>query len=437
MTLVVIAVGMLGLLAIGMEVAFAIGAVAIAGLYITGGAVELNSVGEIFFNTSTNFVLTAIPLFVLLGTILFRTDLSRPMFDAGVKWTDWIPGGPLIGTMGGVALFSAISGSSTACAATFGTVAIPELVDKRKFDRRLVFGTIASGATLDIMIPPSLAMIIYASLTDQSVGQLFAAGLIPGIVLTALFCGYIVYTAIRHPDRTPRSVEHVSWGDRLRSLVDLIPAFGLIILVLGGIYWGIMTPTESAAIGCIGAIGVVALQGKLTIRNLSAALVDATRITSMVMLIVSASLLLSHLIARERIGIELSEKIAALEVSKWVVLAIVLLMYLILGAFMDSVSMMVITLPFVFPIITTLGFDPIWFGIIVVLVVEIGLIHPPIGMNLFVIHGLRPGAPFKDVALGSLPFIGILLVGLLLMVAVPELATWLPQALYPQTVSGP
>jgi tripartite ATP-independent transporter DctM subunit len=326
-----------------------------------------------------------------------------------------------------VAIFSAISGSSTACAATFGTVAIPEL-ERRGFERRMIYGALAAGATLDIMIPPSVTMIIYGAMTEQSVGRLFLAGLLPGIVLTLLFCAYIIGVAIVKPEWCPRA-ESYTWRERLYSIKDLVPASILIVIVLGGIYLGWFTPTEAAAIGAFAAMLLALAHRQLTWRVFEDALLDAARTTSMIMIIVVSALFAGHVITKVGLPLAIGEAIRTAGLSPWAVFVIICLIYLVLGCLIDSVSMIVMTLPVVYPIMSDLGFDLIWFGIVLVALVELSLITPPVGLNLYVIHGLTKGRPISDVFLGSAPYVGLLIIGIGLLVLWPDLALWLPRVL--------
>lgn len=426
--------GLLVLLAMGLEVAFTLGLLGLWGLYFTlghgvpeTGIRELGAVGAIFFTNSNSFVLTAIPLFVLMGAFLLHSGLGATLFDAGLRWFGWLPGGPIVGTIAANAVFGAISGSSTAAAATFGTVAMPELI-RQGFNRQVVKGAIASAGTLAILIPPSVTMIIYGAMTEQSIGRLFIAGFIPGIVLATLFSIYTVGLALAKPAWCPLTVG-VRWRDRLLAIKDLVPAVVLIVAVLGGIYLGVTTPTEAAAVGAFCAMLLALLNRRLTLPVLESALLDAARTTSMIMFIVVSALVAGHVITKLGVPLAINDAIRAANLSPWTVFWLLCGIYLILGMLIDSVSMIVMTLPLVGPLMDSLGFDMIWYGVVVVVLVELSLITPPVGLNLYIIQGLRKDEPFSEVALGSLPYTVVLGILIVLLVLWPDMALWLPRVL--------
>lgn len=426
--------GLFALLAMGLEVAFTLGLLGLLGLYFTlghgvpeTGIRELGAVGTIFFTNSNSFVLTAIPLFVLMGAFLLHSGLGATLFDAGQKWFGWLPGGPIVGTIAANAVFGAISGSSTAAAATFGTVAMPELI-RQGFNRQVVKGAIASAGTLAILIPPSVTLILYGAMTEQSIGRLFIAGAIPGIVLATLFSIYTIGLALVRPAWSPTTVG-VGWRERFLAIKDLVPAMVLIVAVLGGIYAGVTTPTEAAAVGAFCAMLLALLNRRLTLPVLESALLDAARTTSMIMFIVVSALVAGHVITKLGLPLALNDAIRAANLSPWAVFWLLCGVYLILGMLIDSVSMIVMTLPLVGPLMEGLGFDMIWYGVIVVVLVELSLITPPVGLNLYIIHGLRKDEPFAEVALGSLPYTMLLGILIVMLVLWPDMALWLPSVL--------
>lgn len=426
--------GLLTLLAIGLEVAFTLGLLGLLGLYFTLGQGipeigirELGAVGPIFFTNSNSFVLTAIPLFVLMGAFLLHSGLGASLYDAGLKWFGWLPGGPIVGTIAANAVFGAITGSSTAAAATFGTVAMPELI-RIGFNRQAVKGAIAAAGTLAILIPPSVTMILYGAMTEQSVGRLFIAGAIPGVVLACLFAAYNVAMAVARPGWYPRTIG-VPWRERFAAIKELAPAVLLIAAVLGGIYLGVTTPTEAAALGAFCAMLLALANRRLSLPVLNSALLDAARTTSMIMFIVVSALISGYVITKLGLPLAIESAIRAANLSPWMVFWLLCGIYLILGMLIDSVSMIVMTLPLVGPLMAGLGFDMIWYGVVVVVLVELSLITPPVGLNLYIIQGLTKGEPFAEVAFGSLPYTILLGVLIVLLVLWPDLALWLPSVL--------
>jgi len=383
------------------------------------------------WNTANNSTLISVPLFVLMGEALQRTGIGKRFYRGISAALGWLPGGALHTNIAACSLISAVSGSSVATAATVGSAAIPNLL-RLNYDRKLIFGSLAAGGTLGVLIPPSIPMIIYAALTEQSVGRLFAAALIPGLMITALFLLYIAVRSFFLPkEMLATDTEARIQRPFIGVLLDIAPFVVIFAFIIGCLYGGIATPTEIAAVGVIVVLLVAACYREVSPNMIWEASVAATKITSVIIFVVIGAQIFSYAMFGWGVTRTMVSWVVELAVEPMVVFAALSLIYLFLGMFIDPISMMVLTLGVVFPIITQLGFDPIWFGIVLVLLVEIGLITPPVGINLFTIQAIAPrGTSLLEVAKGSLPFVGLLLVGVVLLIAFPELALWLPGQWY-------
>jgi tripartite ATP-independent transporter DctM subunit len=382
------------------------------------------AIGEVAWGTSNEFLLVAIPLFVMLGEILLRSGLAEKMYNSMSLWLSWLPGGLMHANIGASALFAATSGSSVATAATVGTVAIPQ-IRKKGYNEPLFLGSLAAGGTLGILIPPSINLIIYGVLTNTSVPRLYLAGILPGLLLAVLFMVIIIIACVIRPAWGGQKIS-ASWAQRVASLVHLIPPLGIFLLVVGSIYAGIATPTEAAALGVVGALILAAFMGRLTLRMLRDVLEGTMKSTAMIMLIVIGAAFLNFIMSATGLTNALTNTITGLNVSPAVMLLIVVVFYLILGCFMETLSLMITTIPIVAPIMIALGFDPVWLGIVIIILVEAALITPPVGLNLFVVQSLRTTGSMNDVMKGSLPFVLMLMLMILLLALWPGLALWLP-----------
>ncbi len=359
---------------------------------------------------------------------MLRSGVSDDLFDAFAKWFGRVPGGFAHAGIGACSIFSAVSGSSLATASTIGMVACPEM-ERRNYAPKLNYGAIAAGGTLGILIPPSIAMIIYGSVVGVPVTRMFMAGVLPGLVMTAGFMGLVLVWSLLRPEAAPRSEISVSWAEKFRAVRSISPMLLLIVGVLGALYAGIATPTEAAAVGALGAFLLCAVRGRLDAHGIAEALRETAKVTSFLLFIVIGASVLSYVFDFVRLATELVRAVEAAGLLPWTTLILVALVYIVLGMFMDPISMMVMTLPVVYPLIVAQGFDPIWFGIVLVILIEIGLMTPPVGMNLYVLQGVNPKARPSDIMLGALPFIGVMLAVLVLLAAFPQIATWLPQTL--------
>jgi len=385
------------------------------------------AVGELSWVASSNTLLVSVPLFVLLGEILLRSGLADRLYESMSQWLSWLPGGLMHANIGASMAFAATSGSSVATAATISVVGTP-LVERFKYGERLFFGSIAAGGTLGILIPPSINLIIYGWLTETSVPQLYLAGFVPGLVLGLLFSGTIVVLCLLKPSWSGVAPT-VTWRSRLQSLTGLLPPFFIFVIVIGSIYAGVATPTESASLGVIAALALAAIHRRLTPKMLLQAIDGTMRTTGMIMLIVIAAWFLNFVLAALGLVDALNQAIAGLGVDPLGLLAALVVFYLVLGCFMDPLAMMIVTVPVTTPLVVAAGFDPVWFGIIIVLLCETALITPPIGMNLFVVQGVRRRGSIDDVMVGVTPFVISLLVMIVLVIAFPDIALWLPRLL--------
>jgi tripartite ATP-independent transporter DctM subunit len=383
------------------------------------------AIGEMSWATSNNFLLVAIPFFVLLGEVLLRSGMAERMYNALVLWMPWLPGGLMHSNIAACAMFAATSGSSVATAATIGTVAMGE-IRKHGYSERLFLGTIAAGGTLGILIPPSINLIVYGVLTDSSIPKLYLAGIFPGLVLAGLFMLTVLIFCIVRPELGGRRTT-ATWEMRVKALPDLIPPLVIFIAVIGSIYAGWATATESAALGVLAALAVAAWHRRLNVRMLLHAFEGTMRTTAMIMAILIAAYFLNFVITSIGLTAQVNRFITDLGLTSTQLLVAVVVFYLILGMFMETLSMMVATVPIIAPIMFKAGYDPIWFGVLIVVLMETAMITPPVGINLYVVQGLRTRGKIDDVIIGAAPFV----VTMILMIAVlslwPGLALWLPQ----------
>lgn len=408
----------------GIPIAVSMAFVGIVGGIAVYGMPFMNSIAPVLWGVQNENLLTSIPLFVLLGELLLRSGIADRMYLALSAWFGRLPGGLLHTNIGSCALFAATSGSSVATAATISTVALPSLM-KRGYPIRPSLGTIAAGGTLGILIPPSVNMIIYGSLTNNSIGKLFVAGIIPGLLLTASFMLYIAITSILSGN-TLRE-EKVSFKDKLIISQHLIAPLIVFGVVMGSLYFGIATATESAALGVTTVLFFVVKSGRLSWPLLRGCFISTARVSGMILLIIAAAFILNLTISLTGVAEIMTKWVTSLGLSSTGLILGLILFYLLLGMFMDVLSMMVATIPVTYPIAIALGIDPIWFGIFIILMCELGLITPPVGMNLFVVHGIRSDSgTISDVMWGALPYAIIIILFTLLLMAFPQIVTWLP-----------
>ncbi|MEE4313720.1 MAG: TRAP transporter large permease [Desulfofustis sp.] len=400
-------------------------AAALAALGLSMGSVFspfplYKALGEISWSAGTDFLLLAIPLFVLLGEILLRAGIAERTYRALFYWLSWLPGGLMHANVATSALFAATSGSSVATAATITTVALPQA---RKFGyaESLFAGSIAAGGTLGILIPPSINLIVYGFLTNTSIPRLFLAGIVPGITLTILFMIGIVVICLINPKLSGQKVSS-SWSQRLGSLKDLIPVLLIFVVVIGSIYAGFATPTESAALGVLAALALAAAHRRLSLVMLRDVVEGTMRTTAMIMLILFAAYFLNFVLASIGLTQMLTDFVNNLGMSPMATMLVIVVLYMVLGFFIETLSLMVITIPIVAPVVVGLGFDPVWFGVLLILLIEMALITPPVGLNLYVVQGIRQSGSISEVMIGSIPFVGLILLMIFLLLLYPDLA---------------
>ena len=380
------------------------------------------------WRTASTWELAAVPIFIVMGEVVFRTDISERLFRGLAPWVDAIPGRLLHCNVGGCTLFAAVSGSSTATTATIGKITGSALA-QRGYNVDLSVGSLAGAGSLGLMIPPSISMIIYGVLAEESIAHLFAAGVFPGLLITALYSAYIIVRCWMDPSKSPDDGVTYGWGDRLRGLVDLLPVILLMAIVLGGIYTGLATPSEAAVLGFVASLAVTAALKQLTWRIFVDSLLGATRITCMVITILVAASFMSSAMGYLHVPQEIAKGIAFLDLGPVGLIILLGVFYVILGLFLDGLSIMVMTLPITLPLIGVAGYDPVWFGVFLVIMVELGLITPPIGFNLFVLQGLT-GQKMAVIARAAFPFFVLMAIAAAIVTIFPEIALWLPRVLF-------
>jgi C4-dicarboxylate transporter, DctM subunit len=436
MILAIAAVLMIVFFLAGLHVAGALGLIGMILMYLFSDRPLWDMLGQIAWNVNSSFVLVAVPLFVMMGEILIYSRLSERLYQVLSHWLAPLPGGLLHSNIAFCAVFGAISGSSAACAATVGAVALPSF-RARNYNERLVIGTLAAGGTLDILIPPSIAMIIYGVLAEESIGRLYLAGFIPGFLLAGIFMFIIAVAAKIWPSVAPREAAP-SWRVRLVGLLSLFPVIVLMFIVLGTIYLGIATPTEAAAFGVVASFILAALNRQVTRHMLRQVLVTTVRTSSMIMLIVTSAFILSFALAILGVPAQLTQLVSGMQLTPVTFVLILVIFFMILGTFMEALSMMVTTMPILVPVLKSMGVDMVWFGIIMVIMLEAALVSPPEGLNLYIIQGIRKSVSEEaglkvgtmlDLWIGVLPFMVGMAICIALILMFPGIALWLPNLL--------
>jgi tripartite ATP-independent transporter DctM subunit len=414
------------LLFLGMPIAFVMMFVGFLGIsYLASVHAALPVVAKTVYETAAYYPYTIIPLFILMGAFAGGAGITAKLYGSFDKWFRKLPGGLGIATIGACACFAALSGSSVAAAAAMGTIAIPEM-RRFKYDPALAVGVVAAGGTLSFLIPPSLGFVVYGMLTEQSIGKLLVSGILPGIVLSLAFIAVVVIKVKINPALAPVTPGHVSWKEKFRALGGIWETMLVFFIVMGGIYLGFVNPTEAGAIGATALFIIVVSKLKLTLKSLSTALLEATRISVLVLFLVAGANVFSYFLALSTIPASVSAWMAALQVSKYVILTIIVVIYLILGCFLDAISMMVLTMPVIFPVVKALGFDPIWFGVVCVIMMEAGLITPPVGLNVYTLAGVAKDMPMATIFRGAYPFLFAMLAVTILIAIFPGIALYLP-----------
>lgn len=407
---------------IALSIAGALGYWALSGLDPT-----LALLGSVPFEIAYNYDLSIIALFVLMGNFAMVSGMSRDLYDMARSLVGHWPGGLASATVVGCAGFAAVSGSSLASAVTMGRVALPEM-KRHDYHPRLATGCVAAGGTLGILIPPSTGFIIYALLTEESIGQLFLAGVLPGILLTGLFMATIAILTRLNPAIGPRA-PRLSWRERLRSVGRSLSLVGIVFAVLGGIYFGVFTPVEAAAVGAFLTLVLTIVRRRLTLETLKFCILETVKTFAFVYLIVIGAFLFNPFLAVTQIPANLAAAMPGLDLSPIVILIVIVLGYIVLGTFLEGLAMMVLTLPIVFPLIKDMGYDPIWFGALLVVILEMSLISPPLGLNVFVVKGIAEGVPMGEIFRGIIPFWGAMLICAALLIAFPDIALILPETM--------
>ncbi len=425
-------VGILGscfllfLLIIGLPIAYSLMVVGFLGIsLLTSVKAALPLVARTVYESASYYPYTIIPLFIVMGGYAEITGISSDLYDTFDKWLRKLPGGLGMATIAAIAGFSAISGSSIASSAAFGKIAYPEM-RRYNYSPRLAAGTIAAGATVDFLIPPSLGFVIFGMLTEQSIGKLLVSGMIPGLILAGAFMG-ILYLWVRwSPNSAPQSPKAVSWKEKLSALKGIWETIVIFLLVMGGIYTGLFTPNEAAGVGATLIFLIAIVKRKLSLTVLMGSLFESLRVSVMVLFLVAGANVFSYFLALSMIPVKVSTWIVGLGISKYAILAIIVLIYVLLGCFLDAISMMILTLPVIFPVVLNLGFDPIWFGVVCVLMMGAGLITPPMGLCVFTVASIAKDAPLEEVFKGALPFLAAILFVTFLITLFPQIALFLP-----------
>ncbi|NRG19505.1 TRAP transporter large permease [Rhizobiales bacterium] len=425
----IVLVFLLALLALGTPIAFALGFVSIVILMLAEGSGSLSILGETFFGGLASFGLVSIPMFILMGAAVASSPAGKDLYEALDRWLNRVPGGLVLSNLGACSIFAALSGSSPATCAAIGKMGIPEMT-KRGYPNEIAAGSIAAGGTLGILIPPSITMIVYGIATETSIGRLFLAGLVPGAMLTALFMIWTVYACKRQGIGLSEITRAYSMRERLSALPRVLPFLAIIVAILYVLYGGIATPSEAAGVGAIICLVFVAVIYRLWKPSLYTGLFrDTLKESVMIMMIIGASELFSFTLSSLFITQSIAEWIAGLEVNRWVLMAIINVFLLFAGFFLPPVAVILMTAPILLPIITQAGFDPYWFAVVFTINMEIGLITPPVGLNLYVINGIAPKITLSEILRGAMPYVGCMVVGIILLCLMPGIATWLPDLL--------
>lgn len=412
---------------LGMPIAFAFAIIGFVGMVLIKDiGPALSTLGAAPWQWASNPTLVVAPLFILMGQFAFQSGISGELFSAAYKWMGRLPGGLALATNLACTGFAACTGSSIASGATFAMIAYPEM-ERFNYSRRLATGCIAAGGTLGILIPPSIIFVIYGVITNQSIGKLFIAGILPGLLLSGLFLTIILVMCLRNPKLGPRG-EIFSLREKLRSLSGIWGMLLIFMVIIGGLYFGVFTPSEAGAAGAFATFLICLVRRKATLRGTMDSLKSSAHLTVMILTILIGAMIFSTFLSVSGVPSLLSEWIGGLPLPPMAILLIILAMYIPLGMFMDSMAMLLLTIPIIFPVIVNLGFDPIWFGVLIVLLFELALITPPIGMGVFVIQGITK-VPLQEVFLGSLPFVIAMIACLALLVAFPQIALLLPSTM--------
>ncbi|WP_319562607.1 TRAP transporter large permease [Marispirochaeta sp.] len=418
-----------GLLLTSMPVAFAMIASGVIGFaLIVNPKAAFSMVSADLYETFSSYSLTVIPLFVMMGQIAFHAGISKRMFRTAYVWIGHLRGGLAMATVGACAGFGAICGSGPATAATMSAVALPEM-KRYGYADSLASGTVAAGGSLGMLIPPSVVFIVYALMTEQSIGDLFLAGIVPGILIALLFCFSIYFSCLRNDNLGPAGPRH-SWKQKFQSLSGVIETLLLFLLVMGGMFFGFFTPIEAAAVGTAGSFGIAFFQKEMTLHKMKMIIFETVRTSSMIFFIVAGAVIFGRFLAVSRIPFAVASFFVSLPLPGWGVMMIIILFFLVAGCFIDALALILLTIPIFYPVILELGFDPVWFGVIVVVITQMGVITPPVGVNVYVVSGIERDIPLTVIFKGALPYLVMLLVSAVILILVPQLCLFLPGLLH-------
>jgi len=418
-------IGLFVLLAASLPVAFTMAIVGVVGFaLIVNTPAAAGMITTELYETFTQYSLTVIPMFVFMGQIAFHAGISRRLFDAAYSWLGHLPGGLATAAVGACTIFGAICGSGPATAATIASVAIPEM-KRYKYSSELACGSVAAGGSLGMLIPPSVVFIVYAILTEKSIGQLFIAGIVPGIMMALLFCATIYIQCRLNPALGPAGPK-VSFQQKLRSLNGLIETLVLFAVVMLGMFMGFFSPTEAAAIGAAGSLVIAAVRRKITRKMITQSVMETIRTSCMVMIIVTGAVIFGRFLAITRIPFELATWLSNLPLPGWAVMGMIILFYLLAGSFIDALALVLLTIPIFYPVVVELGYDPIWFGVMIVVVTQMGVITPPVGVNVYVVSGIERDVPMQKIFRGAMPFLIAMVISAILLMIFPQICTWLP-----------
>jgi C4-dicarboxylate transporter DctM subunit len=406
-------------------VAFVMALVGVVGFgYLVSFSASFNMVVKDLFDVFGSYSLTVIPLFILMGQIAFHSGISGRLFNVAYRFIGHWPGGLAIATVGACTGFAAICGSTNATAATMAAVTLPEM-KKYHYKDSLATGVVAAGGSLGILIPPSVIFIIYGVMTEQSIGKLFMAGILPGLLLSLLFSLTIIIWANLKPEIAPRG-PNFTIKEKLKSLSGLIETIILFLIVMGGLFFGIFTPTEAGAIGAFGTLLIAVVRRKISFQGFIQSLVETTRISCMILMVVAGATIFGHFLAVTRIPFDVANWVSGFNLPPHTIVGIIILVYLIGGCFIDALALITLTVPIFYPVIVSLGFDPVWFGVIIVLVTQIGVVTPPVGINVYVVSGVAKDVPLHVIFQGVIPLLFALLIGTFLLIPFPQIALFLP-----------
>ena len=424
-------VGIIGIIALfvlifsRMPVGFLMAIIGFAGFAaIVSVDASLNLLAKDIFSVFASYNLTVIPLFVLMGQIAFHSGISQRLFDTAYRFIGHLPGGLAIATVGACAAFSAICGSTNATAATMGAATLPEM-KRYNYKPELATGVVAAGGSLGILIPPSVIFIVYGILTEQSIGELFLAGILPGVLLTLFFVAAILIWATVRPELGPKGPKS-TWKQRFASLPGTIETLIIFIVVMGGLFGGIFTPTEAGAVGAFATLAVAVIKRNIDWSGFVQALFETTRISAMILVIVAGATVFGHFLAVSRIPYDIASWIASFQMHPAVIMSFIILIYLIGGCFIDSLALIMLTIPIFYPVVIDYGFDPIWFGVVIVLITQIGVVTPPVGVNVYVVSGVARDVPLSVIFKGVVPMLIAMIILTFLLIPFPQIATFLP-----------